>query len=178
MTNQYTDDDRNPRVTDEERAEIRRLHAEGHGRNEIARRLGRGQRTISVQVDAMGLSFDRTATAVATEARVIDGRARRARILEGLYEVAEAELGYLRRSSPYPLVEVSAGQAVRFEAERLPAQDRRALITGISTAMTAASRLEAMEGDPGIADAASLLTSLGKAFLEAAGPPEDDTGEG
>lgn len=177
MTNQYADDGHNPRVTDEERAEIRRLHAEGHGRNEIGRLIGRSQRTISEQAAKMGLLFDRSATAVATEAKVIDARARRAKILEGLYEVAEAELDYLRQNGHYDLVEVSAGKAVRFNADRLPAQDRRALITGISTAMTAASRLEALEGDPGVAGAASLLTSLGKAFLEAAGPPEDDTGE-
>jgi hypothetical protein len=177
VTNQYADDGHNPRVTDEERAEIRRLHAEGHGRNEIGRLIGRSQRTISEQAAKMGLLFDRSATAVATEAKVIDARARRAKILEGLYEVAEAELDYLRQNGHYDLVEVSAGKAVRFNADRLPAQDRRALITGISTAMTAASRLEALEGDPGVAGAASLLTSLGKAFLEAAGPPEDDTGE-
>lgn len=177
MTNQYADDDHNPRVTDEERDEIRRLHAEGHGRNEIGRLVGRSQRTISEQAAKMGLLFDRSATAVATEAKVIDARARRARIMEQLYDVIEADLAYLKKPDGYVLVEVSAGKAVPFGAERLPAQDRRALITGISTAITAASRLEALEGDPGVAGAASLLTSLGKAFLEAAGPPEDDTGE-
>ncbi|TXS22627.1 helix-turn-helix domain-containing protein [Streptomyces sp. ms191] len=178
MTNQYGADHHNPPVTDEERAEIRRLHAEGHGRNEISRRTGRSLRTISVQAERMGLTFDRTMTAVATEARVIDGRARRAAILAGLYEVAEAELDYLRQGGQYALVEVSSGKAVRFNADRLPAQDRRALITGISTAMTAAARLESMEGDPGITGAASLLMNLSDAFRLAAGPPEDDTGEG
>ena len=165
-------------VTDEDRTKLRELHAAGQGRNAIARALRRSPRTISVLAEDMGLSFDRGPTSVATEARIADGRARRARILAGLYEVAEAELNYLRRSGAYNLVEVSSGQAVRFEAERLPAQDRRALITGISTAMTAASRLEAMEGDPGIAGAASLLMNLSDAFRLAAGPPEDDTGEG
>lgn len=178
MTNQYTDDDHNPRVTDEERAEIRRLHAEGHGRNEIARRVGRGKRTVSRVAEDLGLSFDRTATAIATEAKVIDARARRARIMEQLYDVIEADLTYLKKPDGYVLVEVSAGKAVPFGAERLPAQDRRALITGISTAITAASRLEALEGDPGVAGATSLLLNLSDAFRQAAGPVEDDTGEG
>lgn len=56
-------------VTDAERLEMRRLHAEGHGRNEIARRLGRGTRTVSVQCAAMNLVFDNTATEAATAAR-------------------------------------------------------------------------------------------------------------
>ncbi|WP_219825167.1 helix-turn-helix domain-containing protein [Streptomyces roseicoloratus] len=178
MTNQYRVDNYNTPVTDEERAEIRRLHAEGHGRNEISRRVGRSARTISAQADQMGLTFDRTATAAATEAKVIDARARRARIMEQLYDVIEADLAYLKKPDTYDLVEVSAGKAVHFATERLPAQDRRALITGISTAITATSRLEALEGDPGVAGATSLLLNLSDAFRQAAGPVEDDTGEG
>ncbi|MET9954224.1 helix-turn-helix domain-containing protein [Streptomyces sp. NPDC006339] len=178
MTNQYADDDHNPRVTEDERAEIRRLHAEGHGRNEIARRINRGGRVVSEVAQELGLSFDRTATAIATEAKVIDARARRANIVAQLYDVIEADLTYLKKPDAYGLVEVSAGQAVHFAAERLPAQDRRALISGISTAITAASRLEALEGDPGVAGATSLLMNLSDAFRQAAGPVEDDTGEG
>ncbi|MEU9865498.1 helix-turn-helix domain-containing protein [Streptomyces sp. NPDC047971] len=166
-----------PPVTDEDRQRVRELHAQGLGRNEIARQIGRGQRTVSVLADEMGLSFDRTATAVATEARKADAEARKARILEGLYEVAEDELDYLRRSGSYDMVEVSAGKAVRYRADRLPAQDRRSLMGNISNAITSAHKLEAAAGDPGISAATSLLTSLGNAFLEAAGPPEDDTGE-
>nr|WSX76182.1 helix-turn-helix domain-containing protein [Streptomyces sp. NBC_00899] len=44
-------------VTDEERERIRELHAQGLGRNEIARTIGRGTRTVSIQAAAMGLTF-------------------------------------------------------------------------------------------------------------------------
>ncbi|MEU2111835.1 helix-turn-helix domain-containing protein [Streptomyces sp. NPDC019507] len=82
--NQHT----NP-VTDQTRADIRRLHAEGCGRNEIARRLVRSPRTISVEAAAMGLSFDRTATEEATRARVADLAERRAILAEALQADAE-----------------------------------------------------------------------------------------
>lgn len=60
-------------VTDEEREQIRALHAQGLGRNEIARRLGRGTRTISVHAEAMGLVFDNAEmTETATRVRSAD----------------------------------------------------------------------------------------------------------
>lgn len=89
MTNQYKIDDYNRPVTDEERAEIRRLHAEGKGRNEIARTLGRSTRTISVQAARLGLSFDRTMTEEATRARKADLEERRVILAEALQSDAE-----------------------------------------------------------------------------------------
>lgn len=89
MTNQYKVDDYNSPVTDEERAEIRRLHAEGKGRNEIARALVRSTRTISVQAARLGLSFDRTMTEEATRARKADLEERRVILAEALQGDAE-----------------------------------------------------------------------------------------
>jgi hypothetical protein len=63
--NQYT----NP-VTSEEQQRIRDLHAQGLGRNEIARQIGRAQRTVSVLAAEMGLVFDVTMTEEATRHRV------------------------------------------------------------------------------------------------------------
>ncbi|MFJ8146033.1 helix-turn-helix domain-containing protein [Streptomyces sp. NPDC096048] len=57
-------------VTDAERAEILRLHGEGKGRNEIARLIGRAQRTVSLICAEEGLVFDVTMTEDATRARV------------------------------------------------------------------------------------------------------------
>lgn len=60
-------------VTDEELAEIRSLHAQGKGRNDIARALKRSGRTISEQAARMGLSFARAAEVrQATEIRQAD----------------------------------------------------------------------------------------------------------
>jgi IS30 family transposase len=77
-------------VTDADRAEIRRLHSEGLGRNEIARQLGRSGRTISVQASAMGLVFDNAEmTDAATRNRKAQLAARRMDLAEALQEDAE-----------------------------------------------------------------------------------------
>jgi hypothetical protein len=76
-------------VSEEEQAEIRRLHGEGMGRNQIAREIGRSLRTISVYAAKMGLTFDRTATEAATEARKADLAERRSILAEALQGDAE-----------------------------------------------------------------------------------------
>jgi hypothetical protein len=65
-------------VTDQDRQRIRQLHAEGLGRNDIARELGRSGQTISKIADELGLRFDRAATLAATRARKADAAALRA----------------------------------------------------------------------------------------------------
>ena len=166
------------RVTDKDRADIRALHAQGLGRNAIATRIGRSPRTVSYLAAAMNLSFDRTATAVATAARVTDAKARRAAIIEGLYDVAEDDLAYLRQKDPVELVEVSMGAPVRYNAPRLPAQDRKALVTAVSSATTAAARLEALDGDPETDSARSVLGALADGIRKLADAQGDDVGEG
>lgn len=81
--NQHT----NP-VTEEEHQLIRRLHAEGKGRNEIARITGRAQRTISVFCDAEGLVFDCTWTEEATRHRMAQLAEKRTILAEALTDDA------------------------------------------------------------------------------------------
>lgn len=163
-------------VTDKDREKLKELHAAGKGRNQIARELQRSPRTISVLAEELGLTFDRTMTAVATQARVIDSKARRAAIIASLYDVVEDDLQYLKDDT-FDLVEVSMGAPVRYEANRLPAQDRKALITGVSTATTAAARLEALDGDPGTDAARSVLMGLADGIRKLA-DAQEDSGEG
>lgn len=58
------------RIEDTERELVRELHAQNVGRNEIARRLNRSPRTISVIAAELELEFDPTMTEDATRARV------------------------------------------------------------------------------------------------------------
>ncbi|WP_086765361.1 helix-turn-helix domain-containing protein [Streptomyces bobili] len=76
-------------VTDEERQRIRELHADGMGRNAIARAIGRSYRAVSVQAARMGLAFDRTMSEEATRARKADLEERRVMLAEALLEDAE-----------------------------------------------------------------------------------------
>jgi hypothetical protein len=171
-------------VTDEDRRRVRELREQNLGRNEIARRLNRSPRTISVIAANLNppVTFDRTATATATEARVIDAKARRAAIAEQLYEVIADDLAYLKPGQQYDLVEVSAGTAVEFSPKRLPAQDRRALVQSVSAALTAVARLEAVDGDPNLDAARSMLGTLAVGLNRLAAlddpPAEGDSGEG
>ncbi|MFG2425409.1 hypothetical protein ACGFWD_41270 [Streptomyces sp. NPDC048448] len=81
---------KNP-VTDAERERVRELHAAGKGRNEIAKILGRGGRTISDIAQSLGLSFGRAAQVQqATEIRTADLAARRAATAQRLQDVANA----------------------------------------------------------------------------------------
>ncbi|MFJ7070174.1 helix-turn-helix domain-containing protein [Streptomyces sp. NPDC101115] len=157
MTNQYADDDHNPRVTDEERAEIRRLHAEGHGRNEISRRTGRSLRTISVQAARMGLAFDRTATEEATRARMADLAERRAILAEALTDDA------LRLSAQLwePAVVYSFGGPTNSYSEHAvpepPASDKRLLMAAATNAAATSLRLVPAQDGEGVDGAASML---------------------
>lgn len=153
-------------VTDEDRRRVKELHTQGLGRNAIAKQIGRGTRTVSEIAASFDppLTFDRTATAAATEAKKIDAKARRADIIAELYDLIDDELAYLREG-PYELTEVSLGKPVRYTVDRLPAQDRKALVSSISSSITAVAKLEALDTDDGV-DAAKgmvgqLLTGLG-----------------
>lgn len=141
-------------------AELRRLHGLGLGRNAIATKMGRSTRAVSVHAERLDLTFDRTKTAAATEAKMQDAKARRAAIIGQLYDVVEDELAYLSGSQKYELIEVSSGTAVKFSPKRLPAQDRKALLTGVGSAMATAARLEALDSNNGVDEGISLLGQL------------------
>ncbi|MGH3517557.1 MAG: helix-turn-helix domain-containing protein, partial [Haloechinothrix sp.] len=67
-------------LTDAERRKIARLHAAGHSCSRIAKELRRSRSTISNTARKLGLKFDRAKTAAATQANVIDAKARRAQL--------------------------------------------------------------------------------------------------
>jgi predicted transcriptional regulator len=67
-----------PRITEQKRQEIRDLHGQGLSRNEIARRAGVSNESVSKICAAAGLTFDRTATETATKAKQVDTKKVRA----------------------------------------------------------------------------------------------------
>jgi len=65
--------------TDDERAEVARLHAAGTGRNEIAAKTKIHQRRVSAIAAELGLTFVRSPhVQAAADAKKVDGKARRA----------------------------------------------------------------------------------------------------
>jgi hypothetical protein len=139
---------------------VRRLHAEGKGRNEIATRMGRSTRFVSVLAAELGLSFDRTATEAATAARMADLAEKRAILAEALTDDAL----YLTEQLWQPTVVYNFGGKDNTYASRKvdepPADAKRALMTAAGQAIDRSLRLAPPKDDDRSGEVGSLLTSL------------------
>ena len=83
-------------ITEADHRQVAELHAQGKSRNEIARETGRSGRTVSRIAAELGLSFERAgSTAAATEARKVDGAARRATLQLDALAAANRLLGQM-----------------------------------------------------------------------------------
>jgi hypothetical protein len=169
-------------ITDEDRKEIIRLHGEGKGRNEIARLSGRSLRTVSRICEDAGLTFDRTATAVATEARKTDAKARRAAIIDRAYARVEKLLDRLDTADngQFAFTASSVNGIETVHLDHVPGQEEKAISGAIGTYLAQAAKLEAIDGDPGVDAARSMLGSLAEGLNRLAGLDGggDDGGEG
>lgn len=128
-------------VTQAELDEIVRLHGEGHGRNEIARRVGRGPRVVSVHCARMGLVFDTAGTEAATAARNAQLAEKRSILADALTDDA------LRLSAQVwePTVVYNFGgkdNTYEYKAvDEPPPADKRALMTAATAAAAQSLRL-------------------------------------
>ena len=75
--------------SDADTDELRRRHADGQSLRTIASEMGWAKQTISKRAIEHGLSFDRSRTAAATQARVIDAKARRTELAMGFLDDAQ-----------------------------------------------------------------------------------------
>nr|WP_240981171.1 helix-turn-helix domain-containing protein [Streptomyces sp. N502] len=155
VANQHTNG-----VTDEERAAIRRLHAEGKGRNEISRLIGRSLRTISVQAAKMNLTFDRTATEAATKARIADLAEKRAILAEALTDDALQLTEQLWQ--PGKVFSFGGKDNIYREkpVEQPPALDKKNLMAAAGIAIEKSLRLVPPETETGEEDARSMLGKM------------------
>ncbi|WP_228974967.1 helix-turn-helix domain-containing protein [Streptomyces sp. DH12] len=147
-------------VTDQDRADVRRLHGQGLGRNEIARRLERSPRTVSVLAAEMGLDFDRTATEAATRARMADLAERRAILAEALQSDAERLTEQLWRPS---IVFNFGGSNNSFEKRELPeppADAKKSLMAAAGMAIDRSLKLVPPQSDDGEGAARGMVGQL------------------
>lgn len=146
-------------------AEIRRLAADGLGRNEVARRVGCSISTVT-RYSPPG-SFDRAATAAAVKARQLDLAARRAALAANL--LADAER--LREQLWQPGVVFAFGgkdnDYNEHHVEEPPAADKRTLMQAATAAMTAHLKLVDHDTDAGVDEARDVakLIAAGLARL-------------
>ncbi|MGQ4353169.1 hypothetical protein [Streptomyces drozdowiczii] len=143
---------------------FRALHAEGLGRNAIAREMGIAQAVVSRTAVHLGLTFDRSKIQAATAARLADLAERRSILAEQLTGDAEK----LRAQMWEPTtVFAFGGKDNTFASEVLdeaPAADKRALMGTAGMAIDRSLKLAPAEGSSGLDAAKSMLGSLGEAL--------------
>jgi hypothetical protein len=128
-------------VTDKEKAEIIRLHGEGLGRNEIARRVGRAQRTISVVCSDAGLEFDVTMTEEATRHRVAQLADRRSMLAEALQDDAERLTEQLWQRAKVFNIGGSGNTYTEHEVDEPPADAKKNLMAAAGIAIEKSLKL-------------------------------------
>ncbi|MFE0808200.1 helix-turn-helix domain-containing protein [Streptomyces rochei] len=147
-------------VTDEERAEIIRLHGEGKGRNEIARLTRRSLRTVSLICADEGLTFDVTMTEEATRHRMANLAERRAILAEALQTDAEKLTEQLWQ--PHWVFNFG-GKDNTYEKRLLdepPSDAKKNLMASAGIAIEKSLKLVPPRDDDGTEQVGSLLTSL------------------
>lgn len=146
-------------------AEARRLFDAGKGRNEIAKTLGVGAASVTRWANREGIAFDRAATAQAVAAKVIDAKARRLGIVARLYDRAETLLNRLEAPEFTTLVRGAQGRENERTLKFVPPQNERDLASSMSTYLTSAAKLEAIDATPeGTTEAESVLDRLEAGF--------------
>ncbi|MER5501088.1 MULTISPECIES: helix-turn-helix domain-containing protein [unclassified Streptomyces] len=89
-------------LTETGRRAVRRHHAAGMGRNDIARKIGRSPSTVSELVAGAGPGFDRAAEVpTATAVRKAGPDARHTEVAHRLHDVAEREIGRMTQPQLY-----------------------------------------------------------------------------
>ncbi|MFD5266743.1 helix-turn-helix domain-containing protein [Streptomyces sp. NPDC058335] len=148
-------------VTDEDRRRVRELHAEGKGRNAIARELKRSGRTISAIAEDLGISFDRAAEVrAATEVRQADLAERRTAFATRLQDVAERELAKMSQPHLYWDWGGKEHDFDTYEASEPTPADKRALMATVATAVDRSLRLVPPKDEDNKGEVGSLLTNL------------------
>ncbi|MFF8095698.1 helix-turn-helix domain-containing protein [Streptomyces sp. NPDC016675] len=149
-------------ITAKDRAAVKRLHADGKSRNDIARALKRSPSTVSKIANAFDppLKFDRAPQVeAATAVRKADLAARRAQFAERLQDIAEREADKL--STPTLYWEWGGKDhkyAEKTAPEPIPA-DRRSIMSIIATAVDRSMKLVPPRDDAG-AESRSVVGDL------------------
>lgn len=166
-------------ITEKDRTAVRRLHAQGSTRNDIARKINRSPSTVSKIAAACDppLTFDRGSEVVAaTEARRIDLAARRTELAAALHQDAERLRAQLWE--PCTIGAFGGKDNVWSETrlERPTFGDQRAILAATGTAIEKSLKLSPSEGGEGAEQVRSMLGALGEALTRAADDGDDDGG--
>ncbi|MER8233483.1 helix-turn-helix domain-containing protein [Streptomyces sp. NPDC094049] len=126
---------------------VRELHAEGHGRNEIARRTGRGTRTVSVIAARLGLEFTTEGTEKATRHRMAQLAEKRAVLADALTDDALRLSAQLWEPATVFNIGGKDNEYTEQAVPEPPAADKRALMAAATAAAAQSLRLVPPETD-------------------------------
>ncbi|MGW8876373.1 helix-turn-helix domain-containing protein [Streptomyces mirabilis] len=170
-------------IDDDDREQVRRLHAQGKSRNEIAKTIRRSPSTVSKIAAAYDppLTFDRAAEVeVATRVRRADLAARRSELAVTLHDVAEREIG--RMTEPHLYFEWGGKDhtyAQKWQDEPTPA-DRRTMMATAGAALDRSLKLAPPRDEAGERSRSvigRLMEGLARNYAERHGSSPDDHDE-
>ena len=133
--------------SDDDDQTLRDLHAAGMTLTAIAEEMDRGKATIHRYAAKAGLSFDRSKTKAATEAKKIDAAARRVALEERYLIEADKLLDQLWEPCTIHSFGGKDNTYAEEVVDRPPFKDQRDIIHASSTAAGAANRLRDMAVD-------------------------------
>lgn len=154
-------------ISETQKAEVLALHGQGISRNEIARRTGIAAGSVTNICRAAGLTFDRSETKQATEARAVDLAAGRIRLAEKMLAASEDMLDAI--DGPYEVYNFG-GKDNTFESRVLdsaPVEVRRNVITTAGITFDKLTRI-VEKSDTGLEQAVGVLDTLAEGFRAAA----------
>lgn len=165
------------KYTETQRAEALSLY-QSLGPSAAGKQLGIPKETIMSWARKAGVHTVRTErTRNAVEAKVMDGKLRRAGITERLYGQAERILDDLEAGTFRTILKGQYGAESEEELTFIPANDRKTLLQAVGSAMATTAKLEAVDTDNGVGSAVSMLDRLVEQIggLDDGGVPEAAT---
>ncbi|MGN7947491.1 hypothetical protein ACTJKH_01965 [Microbacterium sp. 22215] len=154
-------------ISDDQKARVLAFHTEGLARNEFARRVGISAGSVTNICRDAGLTFDRSETKQATEARQVDLAAGRIRPAEKMLAASE---DMLDRIDDEYVVYNFGGKDNTFEQRTLdsaPVEVRRNVITTAGITFDKLTRI-VEKSDSGLKQAVGVLDTIAEGFAAAA----------
>jgi len=154
--------------TPDDDADLRRAVALGKSISQTAKAMGRNESVVKDHAKALGLSWNRDVPMAATKAQQADLRARRARFSEELM----TDLERLKQQMFRPVTVYNfGGKDNTFEEaviDQPPIADQLRLVQAMQVGVSTIEKIEKMDADQGVADAAGLLDKIADAIKAAA----------
>ncbi|XTZ18178.1 helix-turn-helix domain-containing protein [Micromonospora echinospora] len=154
-------------VTQADYDRVKELHAQGLSRNAIAEQLGRSGKTISEIAKKLDLTFDRTRTRAATEAKKDDAAARRARLQVDALAGAQKLMGQMFSKAKIYNFGGKENDYNERDVDEPPFRDKRDIANAIQALANTALKLAEYDKATGNESEKSMLTDLREALINA-----------